>query len=51
MNCPMCNVALQMTERQGIDKIAHIAEEKIKDTIKAELDVVVHIEPLGSEAD
>jgi divalent metal cation (Fe/Co/Zn/Cd) transporter len=32
-------------------KIAHIAEEKIKVNIKAEVDVVVHIEPLGSEAD
>ena len=32
-------------------RIAHIAEEMIKDTIKAELDVVVHIEPMGSEAD
>ena len=32
-------------------KIAHTAEEKIKETIKAEIDVVVHIEPLGSEAD
>ena len=32
-------------------KIAHIAEERIKGNIKAEVDVVVHIEPLGSEAD
>jgi cation diffusion facilitator family transporter len=31
--------------------IAHIAEERIKGNIKAEVDVVVHIEPLGSEAD
>lgn len=32
-------------------KIAHIAEQRIKGNIKAEVDVVVHIEPLGSEAD
>ena len=32
-------------------KIAHIAEEKIKRNIKAVVDVVVHIEPLGCEAD
>jgi len=32
-------------------KIAHTAEERIKENIKAEVDVVVHIEPLGSEAD
>ena len=32
-------------------KIAHIAEERIKDNIKAVVDVVVHIEPLGGEAD
>jgi len=32
-------------------KIAHIAEERIKGNIKAVVDVVVHIEPLGSEAD
>jgi divalent metal cation (Fe/Co/Zn/Cd) transporter len=32
--------------------IAHRAEERIKDSIKtAAVDVVVHIEPLGSEAD
>ena len=31
--------------------IAHIAEERIKGNIKAEVDVVVHIEPLGSEVD
>jgi cation diffusion facilitator family transporter len=31
--------------------IAHIAEERIKGNIKAEVDVVVHIEPLGNEAD
>jgi cation diffusion facilitator family transporter len=30
-------------------KIAHIAEDMIKSNIKAEVDVVVHIEPLGSE--
>lgn len=32
-------------------KIAHIAEERIKGNIRAEVDVVVHIEPLGSEED
>lgn len=32
-------------------RIAHIAEEKIKENIKTVVDVVVHIEPLGSEAD
>jgi divalent metal cation (Fe/Co/Zn/Cd) transporter len=32
-------------------KIAHIAEERIKGNIKAVVDVVVHIEPLGNEAD
>jgi len=32
-------------------KIAHIAEERIKGNIKAVVDVVVHIEPKGSEAD
>jgi cation diffusion facilitator family transporter len=32
-------------------KIANIAEERIKVNIKAEVDVVVHIEPLGTEAD
>lgn len=30
-------------------KIAHTAEERIKKTLSAEVDVVVHIEPLGSE--
>ncbi|MDA8434340.1 MAG: cation diffusion facilitator family transporter [Nitrospiraceae bacterium] len=32
-------------------EIAHLAEQKIKGAIKAEVDVVVHIEPPGSEAD
>jgi len=33
-------------------KIAHVAEERLKGSIKAAtVDVVVHIEPLGSEAD
>ena len=32
-------------------KIAHLAEERIKGNIKAVVDVVVHIEPLGSEAE
>jgi len=32
-------------------KIAHIAEERIKGNIRAEVDIVVHIEPLGSEGD
>ncbi len=32
-------------------RIAHAAEERIKGNIKTVVDVVVHIEPLGSEAD
>lgn len=32
-------------------QIAHVAEERIKGTIKTVVDVVVHIEPLGSETD
>ncbi len=32
-------------------KIAHIAEERIKGNIRTVVDVIVHIEPLGSEAD
>ncbi|KJR42979.1 cation diffusion facilitator family transporter [Candidatus Magnetoovum chiemensis] len=32
-------------------KIAHVVEEKIKGNIKTSIDIVVHIEPLGSETD
>ena len=32
-------------------EIAHIAEERIKANLKSVVDIVVHIEPLGSEAD